>query len=41
MQDIHYYLGFNLVNGIGPMRLDRLITYFSSLEDAWNGSPVI
>ncbi len=35
MQDIHYYLGFNLVNGIGPARLDRLIAYFGSLEDAW------
>src|SRR5919202_4224775 len=37
MQDLHYYLGFNLVNGIGPARLDRLIAYFGSLEDAWNG----
>src|ERR687886_3019368 len=37
MQDLHYYLGFNLVNGIGPTRLDRLIAYFGSLEDAWNG----
>src|ERR687885_616336 len=36
MQDLHYYLGFNLVNGIGPARLDRLIAYFGSLEDAWN-----
>ena len=37
MQDLHYYLGFNLVNGIGPARLDRLIAYFGSLEEAWNG----
>jgi DNA processing protein len=36
MQDIHYYLGFNLVNGIGPARLDRLIAFFGSLEEAWN-----
>jgi len=35
MQDIHYYLGFNLVSGIGPTRLDRLIAFFGSLEDAW------
>ncbi len=36
MDDIHYYLGFNLVNGIGPARLDRMIAYFGSLEEAWN-----
>src|SRR3712207_4030932 len=36
MQDLHYYLGFNLVNGIGPARLDRLIAFFGSLEEAWN-----
>ena len=35
MQEIHYYLGFNLVNGIGPTRLDRLIAFFGSLEEAW------
>ena len=35
MQDIHYYLGFNLVNGIGPARLDRLIAFFGSLAEAW------
>ena len=35
MQDIHYYLGFNLVNGVGPARLDRLIAFFGSLEEAW------
>lgn len=39
MHDIHYYLGFNLVNGIGPARLDRLIAYFGSLADAWNAQP--
>lgn len=36
MEDIHYYLGFNLVNGIGPARLDRLSMFFGSLEEAWN-----
>ena len=36
MDDIHYYLGFNLVNGIGPARLDRLIAFFGSLDAAWH-----
>lgn len=35
MQDVHYYLGFNLVNGIGPARLDRLLAYFGSFAEAW------
>ena len=36
MDDTHYYLGFNLVAGVGPARLDRLIAFFGSLEEAWN-----
>ena len=36
MDDIHYYLGFNLVNGVGPARLDRLVAYFGSLAEAWS-----
>jgi len=36
MDDICYYLGFNLVSGIGPTRLDRLIAYFGSLDAAWH-----
>ncbi|HEX5689335.1 MAG TPA: DNA-processing protein DprA [Roseiflexaceae bacterium] len=35
MHHLRYYLGFNLVYGIGPARLDRLIDYFGSLEAAW------
>jgi DNA processing protein len=31
-----YYLGFNLVYGIGPARLERLIDYFGSIEAAWH-----
>jgi DNA processing protein len=38
MQDCYYYLGFNLVSGIGPARLDRLIAFFGSLEEAWQAS---
>ncbi len=36
MDNTHYYLGFNMVNGIGPVRLDRLIEYCGSLEAAWH-----
>lgn len=38
MDDTHYYLGFNLVAGIGPARLDRLIAFFGSLEEAWTAA---
>ncbi len=31
-----YYLGFNLVPGIGPMRLARLVAHCGSLEAAWH-----
>lgn len=31
-----YYLGFNLVSGIGPARLNRLIGYTGDLESAWH-----
>ncbi|MCX7792122.1 MAG: DNA-processing protein DprA, partial [Chloroflexaceae bacterium] len=31
-----YYLGFNLVPGLGPARLSRLIAYCGSLERAWH-----
>jgi DNA processing protein len=36
MQHTHYYLGFNMVNGIGPARLDRLIEHYGSIEAAWH-----
>jgi DNA processing protein len=35
MDHTRYYLGFNLVNGIGPARLDRLIEHYGSVEAAW------
>lgn len=34
-----YYLGFNLVNGIGPARLDRLIEFCGSIAAAWHSGP--
>jgi DNA processing protein len=36
MNHTRYYLGFNLVPGIGPMRLARLQGYCGSLEQAWH-----
>ncbi|PDW01024.1 DNA-processing protein DprA [Candidatus Viridilinea mediisalina] len=36
MDHLRYYLGFNLVSGIGPARLARLQGYCGSLADAWH-----
>lgn len=33
-----YYLGFNLVSGLGPVKLHRLIEYCGSVETAWHAS---
>ncbi|MCD4672845.1 MAG: DNA-processing protein DprA [Anaerolineaceae bacterium] len=34
-----YWLGFNLVKGIGSVRLQGLLSYFGSLEIAWQAPP--
>jgi DNA processing protein len=39
MDTIHYYIGFSLVNGIGPTRLDSLIEQCGSVEAAWHATP--
>lgn len=39
MNHTRFYLGFNLVNGIGPARLERLITRCGSVEAAWRAAP--
>jgi DNA processing protein len=31
-----FWVGFNRVYGIGPARLDKLLTVFGDIEDAWN-----
>lgn len=36
MNDKRYWIGFNLVKGIGAVRMRALLAYFDSLEDAWN-----
>jgi len=34
--EIRYWVGFNLVPRIGPVRVDGLLKYFGSLKAAWN-----
>jgi DNA processing protein len=36
VDDLLYYLGFNRVPGIGPARLDRLLSHVGSLQAAWH-----
>lgn len=35
MSDLRYWVGFNIVRGIGPVRLRALLDYFGDLERAW------
>lgn len=37
--DRHYWLGFNLVRGIGAVRLHSLMDHFGSVQAAWHGKP--
>jgi DNA processing protein len=37
--NLPYYLAFNMVNGIGPARLARLVERCGSIEAAWNATP--
>ena len=34
-EDTKYWIGFNLVKGIGPVRLERLLHYFGDIRTAW------
>lgn len=36
MNDTVYWHAFNLVNNFGPIRIKRLLNYFSNLENAWS-----
>ena len=40
MSDIRYWIGFQLVPGIGPVRLRTLLDHFTDLETAWHASAV-
>lgn len=35
-----YWIGFNIVQGIGPARVQRLLNHFGDLEKAWRASPL-
>lgn len=39
MEDKKYWIGFNLIKGIGAVRMQALIQYFSDLEAAWKATP--
>ncbi len=39
MDDQKYWLGFNMVRGIGAVRLQALIDHFGNAESAWQGAP--
>ncbi len=38
-KDIKYRVGFNLIPGIGRVKLTQLENYFGALEDAWKATP--
>jgi DNA processing protein len=35
MNDKKYWIGFNLIKGIGAVRMQNLVAYFGDLESAW------
>lgn len=35
MDDKKYWIGFNLIKGIGAVRMQNLVAYFGDLESAW------
>jgi DNA processing protein len=39
MDDKRYWVGFNLVRGIGAVRLQALIDHFGDAASAWQGTP--
>lgn len=40
MIDKRYWIGFNLIKGIGAVRLQALIKHFGDLEIAWKAAPI-
>lgn len=39
MDDKKYWIGFNLIKGIGAVRMQGLVSYFGDLQSAWRASP--
>src|SRR5215212_2719051 len=40
MIDKRYWIGFNLIKGIGAVRMQALMRYFGDLEVAWKAAPI-
>ena len=40
MIDKRYWIGFNLIKGIGAVRMQALIKHFGDLEVAWKAAPI-
>ena len=40
MDDKKYWVGFNLIKGIGAVRMQALLRHFGELEAAWKAAPV-
>ncbi len=40
MEELRYWLGFNLVRGIGPVRLRALLNYFGDVRTAWEAPEI-
>jgi DNA processing protein len=40
MDEKKYWVGFNLIKGIGAVRMQALLHHFGDLESAWKGTPV-
>ena len=38
MSDLKYWLGFNLVKGIGPAKIQAMLDYFGDLATAWQAA---
>ena len=38
MSDLKYWLGFNLIKGIGPAKVQALLDYYGSLANAWQAN---
>lgn len=39
MDEKKYWVGFNLIKGIGAVRFQGLVSHFDSLQTAWNAAP--
>src|SRR5829696_1920768 len=40
MIDKRYWIGFNLIKGIGAVRMQGLLKHFGDLESAWKAAPI-